>query len=1748
MIASSSTEEIVRQAGREADKRRRSELSPLPDDGLAWLAAVPEWTLDLAEAAGLPTESAGSDEFLDRVTHTGWCENRASFVPGECALVITPRRPSKMPSLRLQISSLASQLAEIGLLPAPQFAEPKRPSQTRVMGTELSFPTAQLRCRSQGFAFRSFTLSFPGDLVEITLTSFSDAPPLKLSGEVFACLGDEWSGYETVVVLDSGMRAQFSAALYEQFSVPQARRAELIRLLPNARWNDACQAAAEQIRRANRDSGVPLPPATRRWMNLAGRLDRGADYVARRIIRRVEALLRRQLTGEVINQLDAANTLARTLGGEIESAVRLGQRRLELHYRAEVDARRLEHLQERPEQLEPFKELMRPELPLRDLGRQPSMSKAEAAPSPHWALHYIGLGGVGKTMLLRFLNRRLLQERRAVARVDFDYLSADFPVRRPAQLLLELADSLQLHIQNLETEGAFREFRSRADYIHRELNAEPPPGEPLGNLRRAEFETVLTAFCDFLRKLPQPVVLILDTCEELARLQPDGRFQPGVQATFEILERIQRNLAKDQQAVLRVIFAGRRLLAVAGADWRARGESLEERRHQFPETDTASGAEKEYLLLHEIRGFTRREALDYLARRLAGRTDLKLEGLLALPKVMPERGISPVRLVPPLLVAILERSLDNTTACDFEWRDGRPRSADNRYNPFNLSLYADWALEDPKLDAETIRRGGTEPYVEIRVIRHLRQREVLTVLPALLLLRRVEKIWLAEIFGFSGETLDNLYRELCQTEWMDYQPREDGTGAWLEVDRNLRPRMEHYFEQPDRVPQMAAARGRVAEWLARRVGDGPITTKPDEGLLSVAMRLLPAAQAAAYWARLETFVARTDNWYWVVGVCKQLLGEEATVKPPLQAAVNATYAAARLHTEAMPDVLQVWRNVAATAKLHPLAEQVQWLADRATAGGLAAQVRSGLPPDAKELQQFWHLVRQRPSPNWGGTIEALINAMDLTHPPNPELLDYEAVLEWDSALAPAGGVKSVSAALCLWSLAHVALAEQRAVLAGRDLGQRLHDGARTAGTDSPATRMELPDWPLPLKLGDRLRLDFLVLRKELPSLRRDDEVTAVSQWQQEAAGNLDQPDSSWLCAALLEFRSKDDLAALEALAKLAADRPYTSPNTPAQRRAAPLFIALARAWSELNQPEQALQLLDRPLETGNLDAATARLTQRAKAQIIHDHRLVERARVFLNSLRSGPAPPEPETVELVEQVLSGSRTENAPPPPWQRAFVILFGLAVLGIVGFLFVKAFGWYSALMNKIAGPELSLMSRLWPLAALAAVIFLVPLLSRTFRRWWNQTMDAATKVQLQFELDNSEFVAGPASGIVVSVRLAERRAPREGRGRALLRLQATLLRLFFRPVRERRQVVIETLLPERVDARALWQIVTTETRTEASSATGAEADAVLKELRDLLSRVGGRPLSVALRPASSLADKNWENVLARILLAHGVESVASLEPFRFLPPVRDEEFKTFWREGSRAVAGRAQLTVGSPWTAPFREAWEVARPWWSRFSVTDNWLWWRRAWLSVFKGPNFRVCHLVGEAVVSSAGVRFRVGDRSSGPREAAMHNNLESFQSASTGAVRMFSAEQLLLDDDGFFVVQQNPEASASRLQTDRERTAALRRFACELFEGGVWGVLFIPCLPSALAFSVTRRVARAVGGKCPPSLYELLALTKEIRREISVSAVSPDQEKMFTELAGEVTLFARSRAHILPVDPTQTAASPDGSGPVAAQPT
>src|SRR5207237_10892483 len=108
-------------------------------------------------------------------------------------------------------------------------------------------------------------------------------------------------------------------------------------------------------------------------------------------------------------------------------------RRLELLYRRQRDEQLLRRYLRRPEQDAAFEDLLagRPAAPDR--------------PAP-WALHLVGAGGCGKTMLVRHICTALADAAGALtARIDFDYLNPDYPSRAPGLLLWSFAQELRAH-------------------------------------------------------------------------------------------------------------------------------------------------------------------------------------------------------------------------------------------------------------------------------------------------------------------------------------------------------------------------------------------------------------------------------------------------------------------------------------------------------------------------------------------------------------------------------------------------------------------------------------------------------------------------------------------------------------------------------------------------------------------------------------------------------------------------------------------------------------------------------------------------------------------------------------------------------------------------------------------------------------------------------------------------------------------------------------------------------------------------------------------------------------------------------------------------------------------------------------------------------------------------------------------------------------------------------------------------------
>ena len=525
--------------------------------------------------------------------------------------------------------------------------------------------------------------------------------------------------------------------------------------------------------------------------------------------------------GDALEYAKATNELAGPLGGEVELAVTQAQHRIGLAFRKAADERHLLRFLPRQEHSDAIKDLLEDG-------------------TPHWAIHFLGPGGVGKTMLMRQLTARLAVKhgtRLPTSRVDFDLVSPEYPARQPGQLLAVLAEELRMFGGD-DQEDRYRKFQGDLNEFHGALGASRPPDDPLQNIESPGFERLLHAFTALLHGLPKPIIFILDTCEELAKLDPVGSRQPSVEATFRIIERVHA-----QEAGIRVVFAGRRPLARSGGllpngqcQWTARADKLPERSKILPER-------KEYLRLQVMRGFAEGEADDYFSR------------------------IVGVSLAKDQREAILRSSRDVGIPAEIDF-GASPAGPDEalRYNPFDLSLYADWVTEDPKVTAATLGSGETDPYVEMRIIQRIADDDLRNAIPYAVQLRRFDMDMLQPAARTGGDELVRLFRDLGGQEWMEYQ--QDA----LQVDPEFLQRLRNYYEDPSRRSLLDQARARLAPTLISLVRKFLDAQDPFKLLavrhLDAVLRLASKHVAAELWDLLDRRLFEFGNWYWAETVCR----------------------------------------------------------------------------------------------------------------------------------------------------------------------------------------------------------------------------------------------------------------------------------------------------------------------------------------------------------------------------------------------------------------------------------------------------------------------------------------------------------------------------------------------------------------------------------------------------------------------------------------------------------------------------------------------------------------------------------------------------------------------------------------------------------------------------------------------------------------------------------------------------------------
>jgi hypothetical protein len=966
------------------------------------------------------------------------------------------------------------------------------------------------------------------------------------------------------------------------FWMPRSVRPQVLDVL--TRHLDLRQEAvriASAISSAKEKSNVPVAPAVQRWVDVASRISSREQLAetAAWFDHQVAEALRAGEIGRALDWIDTGSALADAVGDELSAIVRYANRRLELVYRRLQDERALGRFLLREEQVAAFDRLL--------------------LSGDQWALHYLGVGGVGKTMLLRHLAKIASEREIAMARVDFDYLTADYPTRRPAQLLLELMADLGTYASSNRHEAQIESFRDSVVRLH-ESTAAGLTEDPLAAIRSSQFESALRAFRDFVQLLDRRVVLVLDTCEELAKYEPAGFAVPSVAATFEVIERIRGS--DDIGRNVRVVFAGRRPLARSGGV----GDSA----WTVGDADTASRAllpvAKDYLSVYEIRGFTRSEAHRFLTE------------------------IAKLDLDEDMERAILDKSPETGRVASLQQAHAPPE--ESRFSPFDLAFQAEWVQEVRPESSAAITSAGADVYIERRIIQRV-EHDVAALLPAVVLLRRFDDDLLRPVFPGGDASFASALRKLRDQEWISTSRDPDARGAFLQLDENMRPRLRAYYEHPSRRDKLEQARRKLAEPLEARIDGSDLGDVPIELMRSV-LEILDPEIGCALWQRVGLRIATEGRWDWAGQATRRALADDDGLPDahPARASLYAAQAAALIHLGQPEYPEGSWGDCARMAAGEPDAATRAWLDARVRAGRAVGRARRAEEGSLTEVLDVFPGPRHSDARVACAMTEQLAASLCAALEAQLEAeqpVEFDAVRSWVERL----DVEDVSPVL----RAYARILAARAVLA--DDRVRAADLLEEAQTVLPRTsdkgEERWLDWMAPGSIRCRAGLELWRLSRfeagPLVPAEASSYQTAIS-WETEAMERAASIDGERLLSVVLATRLaqgpilEENLAAVEAAAGY---DPGRRPTSAVHASTPPLFVTVARGWLAVGNPSRALSLLETHLAaataTGVDAAQTVLWAERTKLEVIRRMRLSGAEPVLVARMLESA---EPEDVEL----------------------------------------------------------------------------------------------------------------------------------------------------------------------------------------------------------------------------------------------------------------------------------------------------------------------------------------------------------------------------------------------------------------------------------------------------------------------------------------------------------------------------------------
>jgi len=923
-----------------------------------------------------------------------------------------------------------------------------------------------------------------------------------------------------------------------------------------------------------RGDGSQVSIGIQRWSELA--IDELSEKVVTgdTLLHRVRQCIGQGKVSNAFDWIFAGEALSQALGARMQLASSRARRQVNLLYRRAQDERYLERFIRREEQVAEIERLL--------------------GSDSEWALHFIGPGGMGKTMLMRFITSQLEDNPIASAsRVDFDYIDPRLPLENPARLLQELGEGLAVDLPESAQEALYRSFLEAVTEAEAARSGTDPRLVRPQNL--PEFERAIAAFARFLRSLEPPVALVLDTCEELAKLHPPGRKMESISATFRILHRLHESAGH-----LKVIVAGRRWLTWKYANESREGDAVPQSVREMEPF--------EFMRMHDVRGFTEAEMLDYLERRVPG-----------------------LELGEEMRAAIRENAFDEASAPATAF--SRPRDHQDRYSPNDVALIGDWLQHDSDLDPKALIEGNFDPYVEARIVERMEgDPELLAALPLVMLLERFDGATIEPLLGEDPTTRRRVLAGLIDEDWTHLEGGPEPEDIVIKVDPGLLPRLQAYYGGTEARREVRdKARERLTEHLLNLL-ERPPGSASIEGI-GAALRIAPLGEAVSGFDRLAARVAREPAWEWAEGLCERLLSPDR--EPPLDHSLRPSvwtlYLTALKHRETTVNLRSFWAAIEAISNSHPDPIQATILATRGRLGALVAAVESedydgwGMTPalsrgrlvldqlmeeveggEPGEQEALPPSINDTVAPALLAAVEALIDA----HEERGVSIPFEAIDVCLSRLreAFAGEVLLQAYVLALGGRAHALAGNSRAAHASF---------ARLGRMQLPRTSDEprFADWVAPASIAHRVMLELLRFR-----LREGSESDQLlERCEQFVHARYGGNDAAQLLSLVIQVRLADGSVTREQLEQAQALEGVVEGyrlTAPVHRCAPPLFVSLAEGWLAVGLARRALELLterERQATARRTDEHVTRAAALALMRVLRRLRLRERLALISHS-------------------------------------------------------------------------------------------------------------------------------------------------------------------------------------------------------------------------------------------------------------------------------------------------------------------------------------------------------------------------------------------------------------------------------------------------------------------------------------------------------------------------------------------------------